>query len=148
MFGNYFFLKISDYITYKKLFLFKNFLIILLIKNYSKTFNLIGFKEYQRFLWQNKRNNIKKITKDSRRRKISVYQWFQKTFQEIRSNGGSASTRLCIGPYMVASRMAVYRESSKEAESITTKHIRVLYVFACWIFLLSLFLSSIHTLNQ
>lgn len=62
---------------------------------------------------------------------ISVRQWLQESVSRERSNGGSASTRLCIGPYMVASRMVVYRESSKEAEYATVEHIRVLYVSAC-----------------
>ena len=45
------------------------------------------------------------------------------------SNGGSASTRLCIGPYMVAGRMAVYRESSKEAEYATVEHTRASFTY-------------------
>lgn len=32
----------------------------------------------------------------------------ERGFREIRSNGGSASTRLCIGPYMVAGRICLY----------------------------------------
>lgn len=66
----------------------------------------------------------------------------ERGFREIRSNGGSASARLCIGPYKAAGRMPVYRENSKEAEYAMAKQqglTRVLNVSAlrCGSFFLS-----------
>lgn len=99
-------------------------------ENYRNAFSFA--RSNKKHKWQSKNNSTKGIT-DSRRvegtdRYVSGS---KRAFREIRSNGGSASTRLCIGPYMVASRMAVYRKSLKEAEYATVEHVGVLYVSAC-----------------
>lgn len=57
----------------------------------------------------------------------------ERGFREIRSNGGSASTRLCIGPYMVASRICLYigrarkrgRIRNREAAGTHTHPLRI-----------------------
>lgn len=45
----------------------------------------------------------------------------ERGFREIRSNGGSASTRLCIGPYMVAGRICLYIGSVRKRGRIRNR---------------------------